>query len=183
MGSEVIFAILLISALLIHGCIIGAAGRCENIKNCYEDHVANFSVIYPEGSSIEGVAGYGVGLGLYPNPNYIGYEASCAIHMKTRPETPQDAEAYANSVSDNISKFFITNNYTILSKGYTTVNGKKAYEFVYTWNYSDHLNKVKNVVFMANGTPYLVECSTRQSLFEKYDPEFESIIKSLNFTN
>jgi hypothetical protein len=160
-------------------------------NNTYFDKFLNFSIEHPEGWNFsvekwnsytpEGV--YMASLGITgPNKNETN---NCRLDTRPLNSTLAIKDYFDMMVNQNYK------DYEIISEGENSINSYKAYEGVLTdANISSEILKntiaqqysnVMLVIVIRNKTVFFIRCFASPSTFDKYKPDFDFIINSLNF--
>ncbi|NIO43962.1 MAG: hypothetical protein GTN36_00175 [Candidatus Aenigmarchaeota archaeon] len=146
--------------------------------NTYFDKLLNFSIKHPEGWNLSLVR-----MNTY-TPEDI-YTASLEIKGPVKNETTNcllDTRPLNSSLTlKNYFDMMINQNYKnyeIISQGEKTIDGYKAYEGILK---NADVSNVLQVIVIKDKTVFFIRCFASSSTFDKYKPDFNFIINSLNF--
>jgi hypothetical protein len=170
------FLLTLVSAILLHGCCGAIPSNGTNstasklcptgAKNCYENYY--FSVTYPDGWTVQERNSKSVS---FLGPAEVDSHPTCGISVG-QPNVGESFSTYINSIKIATQ---IDPQLTVISERNRTINGLQAYEFFFATNEGNHTIQT---VYLLQIYPYTIFCDAPQTIFSKYEPQFESIITS-----
>jgi hypothetical protein len=89
------------------------------------------------------------------------------------------SEAIASLKSGYATEF---TNFSLVSESNRTIGGLDCYEAIFTWSQEGSDYQDAQVLFVENGTYYIITCTATPSDYDTYSPTFEQSIQTFQLT-
>ncbi len=149
-------------------------------NNVYRNNFYNLSIVYPPGWKVLDDASINSKNFVVVFVGPLQNNFATNINIETAYMQGMSLEQFAQATEKSLASTYSKNNFTVLDKGHTKINGRDAY-FITTTFEAEQPTKSKLVILERDNYAYIITYDAMTTTFDDHIKEFEDSLSTFKF--